>query len=59
MELGSYPLLELLLSQETSARNSQGFYVSSSILLQTLNRDGVGQLSPIRADIVNRRSCAE
>ena len=98
-ELGSYPLLELLLSREipvqsrcrllyllvftswdplwpgwsSSAISYQScychkkllrgavaeFYVSSSILLENLNWDGVGQLSPLRAVVVvTWRSCA-
>ena len=36
-----------------------GFCISSSILLETPNRGGVGQLSPIKAVIVTRSSCAE
>ena len=36
-----------------------GFCVSSSILLETPNRGGIGQLSPIKAVIVTRSSCAE
>ena len=36
-----------------------GFCISSSILLETPNRGGVGKLSPIKAVIVTRSSCAE
>ena len=56
-ELRSYPLLELLLSEEVPARCSRRFFVFSPILLETLNWDGVGQLSPIRAVIVIRSFC--
>ena len=36
-----------------------GYCISSSILLETPNRSGIGQLSPIKAVIVTRSSCAE
>ena len=59
LELDSYPLSKLLLSQEAPALNCLRFCFSLSILLETPNRVGVGQLSPIKAVIVTRSSCAE
>ena len=60
LELCSYPLLELLLSQKAAAAwQFQIFCVSSSILLKNPKRDGVGQQSPKRAVIGRRSSCME
>ena len=47
----------MFLSEEVPARCSRRFFVSSPILLETLNWGGVGQLSPIRAVIVIRSFC--
>ena len=59
MELGSYPLLELLLSKEGPARSSCMFLSPSQYFMRLWTEVGVGQLSSIRAVIVARNFCAE
>ena len=59
VELGSYPLSKLLLSQEAPARSSCRLL---HLLVKTFwdpNLGGVGRLSPIKAVVVTRSSCAE
>ena len=58
-KLGSYPLLEVLLSQETPARSSCRLLYLFVDISRDSQSDGVEQLSPIRAVIVTRSSCAE
>ena len=58
-KLGSYPLLEVLLSQETPARSSCRLLYLFVDISWDSQLDGVEQLSPIRAVIVTRISCAE
>ena len=59
VELGSYPLLNPLLSQEIPARSSRRFLY---LLVHTScdpNRGGFGQQSPIKAVVIARSSCEE
>ena len=57
VDLGSYPLIELLMSQEAPAQSNRIFFVSSSELFGSPKWGGVGQLSPIRTGIVTRSYC--
>ena len=57
MELGSYSLLDFLLSQEARARISHRLLHLHFVTSWGSNRGGVWQLSPIRADMDTRSSC--
>ena len=59
MDLGSYHLLEMLLSQENPVRSSRSLLYFLDFTSWDHNWVGVVQLSPNRAIIVTSSSCAE